>query len=315
MLQRAIPAVTAVRLVSRRQALAQLCATSLLASCAYRRIPGYQYTPALYSVTLPKGIASYLFGSVHVGLERFYPLPKTVEACLDKCKSLAVEVDTETRFAEATELFRPHVRLPTGTNLSDVIGSEKFNALARHFEWFADDIERYQRFAPWYVTLFMTSADDDRIGVERQVGIETKLISLARDKGLPIIELETIADQVNAIVSGDLIEQTEHLLMRFEQVRQWDKSTLDLIDAWRLGDTKALNRVKSRNFGDSITLPKLRKRIFADRDSVMADNLIKHLQGISEPCFAVVGAFHLVGDDQLQTVLQAKGVEVKRIYY
>jgi uncharacterized protein len=153
----------------------------------------------------------------------------------------------------------------------------------RQFEWFAYDVERYQR--------------------------------LARNKGLPIIELETVADQVNAIVSGDMSEQTEHLLMRFEQVRQWDKSTLDLIEAWRLGDTDALNRVKSRNFGDATTLPKLRKRMFADRDSVMATKLIAHLHGISEPCFAVVGAFHLVGDDQLQTMLKARGAEVKRIIY
>jgi uncharacterized protein len=311
----AIPDATDARLVSRRSALAHLGVTTLLAGCAYRRIPGYQYTPALYSVTPPNGVMSYLFGSVHVGLERFYPLPKTVEACLDKCKSLAVEVDTEARFSEATELFRPHVRLPTGTSLSDVIGADHFNALARYFEWFADDKAKYQRYAPWYITLFMTSNDDNRIGVERQVGIETKLITLARAKGLPIIELETVADQVNAIVSGDLREQTEHLLMRFEQVRKWDKSTVDLLDAWRLGDINALNVVKSKNFGDTKVLPQLRKRVFADRDEVMANNLMKHLKETSDPCFAVVGAFHLAGEDQLQTLLQAKGADVKRINY
>jgi uncharacterized protein len=296
--------------------LAIAAASQLISACAYVRIPGYQFSPALFEIKHPLAkTESYLFGSMHAGLDRFYPLPKTIEDCIASCTSLAVELDTEKRFSEATDLFRPHVRLPSGTNLSAVIGQSNFNAMARYFKWFADDIKEKEQFAPWYITLFLTSADDERAPVEQRVGIETILMAQARKKNKPIIELETVQDQVNAFVQGSLQEQTEHLLMRFEQIQNWDKTANDLIEAWRLGDLNLMESVKSRNFGSALKLASLRQRMFESRDNKMAARLLSHMTQTSEPCFAIVGALHLAGADSMQNALERIGATVRRVVY
>jgi uncharacterized protein len=312
-----------VRSVSRRAWLRRsaapitiAAATQLLSACAYVRIPGYQFSPALFEIKhhLAK-TESYLFGSMHAGLDRFYPLPKTVNECIARCSSLAVELDTKKRYSEATDLFRPHVRLPSGTSLSSVIGQNNFNAMARYFNWFAEDIKAKDQFAPWYITLFLSSADDERTPVEERVGVETILMANAREKNKPIIELETVQDQVNAFVQGSLDEQTEHLLMRFEQIQKWDNTANDLIEAWRLGDLNLMESVKSRNFGSATKLASLRKRMFERRDEKMAERLISHMAESPGPCFAIVGALHLAGTDSMQSVLERAGASVTRVVY
>jgi uncharacterized protein len=284
--------------------------------CAYRHIPGYQFSPALFEVKVPESRATtYLFGSIHAGLDRFYPLPKKIEKCLAEAATLAVEIDMQAHFAEATELFRPHVFLPSTQKLSSVLGANNFNAMSRHFQWFADDIAKHERYAPWFVALNLNSVDDRRVNVQGAVGLETVLLKQARTDNKAILELETAAEQVHAFVAGSLEEQREQLLMRFDQIRQWDKTMLNIIDAWRLGDLEALDAVKTRNYGGPEKLPSLRKRIFAERDERMAERLIKHMTMTDNTTFAVVGAFHLCGVDSLQTCLKDIGATVTRILY
>ena len=50
-------------------------------------------TPVLYKVTDGDGDVVWLFGSIHVGTEDFYPLPDYVEEAFEGSDRLAVEVD------------------------------------------------------------------------------------------------------------------------------------------------------------------------------------------------------------------------------
>jgi uncharacterized protein len=307
----------------RREFLGKLARTGLLtgalssvAGCAYRNTPGLQFTPALFEVTHPNSKATtYLFGSVHAGLSRFYPLPSVVENCIEQSNVLAVEVDMQVRLPEATALFRPHVRLENNTSLSRIIGEEQFTSMARHFGWYSQERETYDRYAPWFVAINLLSEDDKRVGLERSVGLEAILLEQARQKNKQVLELELVSEQVAAFVNGTIDEQREHLLMRFEQVRQWDTTTQDLVDAWRLGDLDAMEKVKSRNFGSKVKLETLRKRLFYDRDARMASRLITFMRGSNKTCFTAVGALHLAGEDSLQYRLEDLGAKVKRLAY
>jgi uncharacterized protein len=308
---------------TRRQALAKVAGLTLASSglvstsgCAYRNIPGFQFTPALFEVTLPGSQAvTHLFGSVHAGLSRFYPLPEKVETCIDQSDVLAVEVDMQERLPEATALFRPYVRLDSNTSLSTIIGEDQFTSMARHFNWFAQEKSTYERYAPWFVAINLLSEDDKRMGLERSVGLESVLLTQAKQRNKQIFELERVIEQVDAFVKGSLDEQREHLLMRFEQVRQWDSTTQDLVDAWRLGDLDAMDKVKARNFGSKVKLESLRKRLFFERDGRMAARLVSFMRDSNKICFCAVGALHLAGTDGLQYRLTELGARVRRIAY
>jgi uncharacterized protein len=129
------------------------------------------------------------------------------------------------------------------------------------------------------------------------------------------LELEQVSEQVAAFVNGSVEEQREQLLMRFDQVKRWDSTTQDLVDAWRLGDLEALDKVKSRNFGSKVKLQTLRDRLFTERDQRMADRLINFMRTSNKICFAAVGALHLAGDDGLQFRLAELGAKVTRVAY
>jgi uncharacterized protein len=308
---------------ARRNTLGRLASLGLLGSalttiagCAYRNIPGFQFTPALFEVKIPSSEATtYLFGSVHAGLSRFYPLPSKIENCISQSTVLAVEVDMQVRLAEATALFRPHVRLQSNTSLSRIIGDDQFTAMARHFGWFVQEKATYERYAPWFVAINLLSEDDKKMGLERAIGLESVLLTQAKNQNKQILELEQVSEQVDAFVNGSIEEQREHLLMRFDQVKRWDSTTQDLVDAWRLGDLEALEKVKARNFGSKTKLQSLRNRLFTDRDDRMASRLITFMRSSNKVCFAAVGALHLAGDDGLQHRLAELGAKVSRLVY
>jgi uncharacterized protein len=319
-----IHAETAARLdINRRSSIGKLAGLGLLGSalassagCAYRNIPGFQFTPALFEVKVPDSAATtYLFGSVHAGLSRFYPLPSKIENCIAQSEVLAVEVDMQVRLPEATVLFRPHVRLESNTSLSRIIGDDQFTAMARHFGWFTEEKAQYERYAPWFVAINLLSEDDKKLQLERSIGLESVLLTQAKKSNKQIFELETVSEQVDAFVNGSSEEQKEQLLMRFEQVRKWDSTTQDLVDAWRLGDLDALDKVKARNFGSKTKLQSLRERLFTERDQRMASRLIRFMRESNKICFAAVGALHLAGDDGMQYRLSELGAKVTRLSY
>ncbi len=309
--------------INRRSCVAKLAGLGLLGGalassigCAYRNIPGFQFTPALFEVKLPEGSATtYLFGSVHAGLSRFYPLPSKIENCIAQSEILAVEVDMQVRLPEATAMFRPYVRLDSNTSLSQIIGEDQFTAMARHFGWFTQEKATYERYAPWFVAISLLSEDDRKMNLEKSIGLESKLLTQAKKDNKHILELEQVSEQVDAFVKGSLEEQKEQLLMRFEQVRKWDSTTQDLVDAWRLGDLNALDKIKGRNFGSKAKLLSLRERLFTERDQRMASRLIAFMRESNKICFAAVGALHLAGDDGLQYRLSELGAKVTRLAY
>jgi uncharacterized protein len=326
--QRVIHAETAALLdINRRLSIGRLAGLGLLggalgtslgpiAGCAYRNIPGFQFTPALFEVKVAGSAATtFLFGSVHAGLSRFYPLPTKIETCVAQSEVLAVEVDMQIRLPEATALFRPHVRLDSGTSLSRIIGEDQFTAMARHFGWFMEEKATYERYAPWFVAINLLSEDDRKMNLEKSIGLESVLLTQAKKANKQIFELEQVSEQVDAFVKGSVEEQKEQLLMRFEQVRKWDSTTQDLVDAWRLGDLDALDKIKDRNFGSKTKLQSLRKRLFNERDQRMATRLIGFMRESNKSCFAAVGALHLAGDDGLQYCLSELGAKVTRLAY
>lgn len=293
----------------------------LLSGCAYKYIPGYQFTPALFEVTTAKSATTaWLFGSIHAGLSRFYPLPDLVEQKFASSESIAVEIDMSKRLAETSALFRPHVYLPASQSLSTHIGIETFAEMRRYFDWDRKETATHERYAPWYLALIMTSKDDGAAGMERAIGLESVLTQKAAALGKVTLELETPVEQVSAFVSGSMAEQVAQLKARFKQVTQWDRTANNLIEAWRLGDLDQMAALKNEHFANTGEVKALRDRMFAQRDSRIAERLIglinrEPVNSNRNSIFALVGAFHLAGEDSLQEQLVGAGGTVTRVKY
>ena len=295
---------------------------ALLSGCAYRNAPFTPYAPALYEVVPAETAASgggraYLFGAIHTGLSRFYPLPDAVERTWARATHLACELDAQARHAELRAAFSRRTHLPDGMTLDTLVAPEVLHGIRTHLGYGPHEWRQRLRLQPWALAMLMTSADDQRLGTETAQSVDNLFLARARAAGRPILELERVDEQVHAFSGGSLEEQAEWLTQRYRRLLRWERTLYDVVEAWRTGDDGALAVVKERAFGPVSADPAanaLRARMFAERDARMAERLVETIRG-GGTVFALVGAFHLVGEDRLQKHLEARGMIVRRVAY
>ncbi len=251
-----------------------------------------------------------LLGSVHAGLRRFYPLPMSVEQAFGQAGRLLVELDT----VERADLIRSEAAavslLPADGALDRLLMPETLEALREAFHARPWALRSVQRLQPWALALLLPNEDDLRLDTDPHDGVDLHLIRRARARKLPIVELETVAEQLRAFAGGSLAEQETALARRLAQRRSWDRSYVRIVDAWRRGDLVALAALKDHAYPPDGPLAGLRERLFTERDAAIADRLAAALDDPT-PGFATLGTLHLAGPDAIQHALAQRGVQVR----
>jgi uncharacterized protein len=315
--------VSSVRSIARRSALkaglrclqsaGALTALQACGTLPYVRDPRLQYSPAFFSARRADRANLYLFGTLHIGLEAFYPLPVVIDQAFERSPRLAVEIDARKHWSQLVAGFRPYVRLPTGVTLADLFPADLL-AEIRHFFRFPDEQwHEMQSMQPWWIANFRFGTERDRLeGTLAEFGVEQHLLAAARMGGKAVLELEQAIEQVQGLAGGSLAEQSIQLRNWFAVIKRRGGLMSDLISAWRRGDLASLAELKAETWGDQQQQTSLRRRFFSERDSRMAQQLTR-LAIADESLFVAVGAYHLVGDDSLLTQLRDQGFNIERL--
>jgi uncharacterized protein len=281
-----------------------LAGIASLSACAYRNAPFSNYSPLLYRVQAAQGGGeAYLFGAVHLGLSRFYPLPDQVEAAWQQSDCLAVELDIGVRHQELREAFTKRVLLPEGETLDDLLAKDDIEKIKAHMGFDYQDWLRLRRLQPWALSLNLFNRVEANAGPQSALGIDLFFLRRARVRRMRIAELEQPQDQIEAFAGGTRAEQLEQLRNRLQQLSRYERTTELVIDAWRRGDDLTLAQLKRDSFGDDQTMTGLHQRMSVIRDKKMGAALASLLNAGSK-VFCVVGAFHLVGPRNLRDVLR-----------
>jgi uncharacterized protein len=252
----------------------------------------------------------HLLGSVHAGLQRFYPLPEPVERAFGQADRLLVELDIAAQ-SDAIRIETASVSLlPDGRTLDQVLQPETLEALKQAFHARPWALRSVQRLQPWALALLLPNDDDVRLDADPRDGVDLHLVRRAHARSLPVVELETVAAQLRAFAGGSLEEQEAALARRLAQRRHQDRSFVRIVDAWRRGDLSELAVLKDHAYPPEGVLAGLRERLFAERDAVIADRLAEALRDPA-PGFATIGVLHLAGPDAIQTMLVRRGVTVR----
>jgi len=298
------------RLASTTTAVA---ASSALPGCAFRHFPPIAYTPLLYSLRAPEAPGEVaLFGGLHSGLSRFYPLPDRVEQAFAESRQLLIEVDLVAQAAAIRQATGPVALLPDGQTLEQVLSPGVLRMLHAHYALRPWDWEEVRRLQPWALTLLLPNADDVRLAASARDGLDHTLLARARAADKPVVELEAPADQIRALASGTFAEQEATLALRLEQLQAWDRTYTQIVHAWRTGDAGALAELKDRAYPPDGPLARLRERLFAQRDARWTREMTSVLEQ-PERSFALVGVLHLVGPDSLLLELSRQGIDVRPV--
>lgn len=286
--------------------------------------PENKATPLFYKVSGENGQEMWLLGTIHVGDSRTAYLPESIYTALEGSDALAVEVDVsavEDQIETDEELLNQYiaaVMYSDGSTVKDHIDATLY-----------EDGMDLMRASGSYVLYTMEYMKPAVLGgmiesaalihgstLSTEKGVDMRLLALAEEKGIDIREVESFAQQMNALYGGSEALQEYILRSAVETERtEYADEAYKLYELWCAGDEAALSEAINSEAAD-ITEEEMplyeeyAKAMYTDRNANMHETAVGYLES-GETVFYAVGLAHLLGMDGLVDSLRAAGYTVE----
>ena len=275
--------------------------------------------PLLFRVTDTAGHQAYLFGSIHVGRDSFYPLPAYVTNAFNQADKLAVEFDVLAFENDVTAQTTQMAKLlyMDGTTIRDHIDADLYNEAVA----IMTEKGEYSPIIDYYSPAVWSSIIDNYTVPEgaQDLGIDVNLIQAAYDSNKPVEDVES-ADLQYSMMANYSAELQEFLLKSsVEGYKTTTPEAIDeLMDMWASGDFDRFRAYLSSE-GDIFESPEeqalyeeYNKAILTDRDLGMVA-YVKQVLASGETVFVCVGASHVVGKNGIVDQLKTAGYTVEQV--
>lgn len=296
----------------KRIALAAALGLLSAAACAQ----GYvrERSPLLYAVTAKHGATVYLFGTVHVANTAIYPLPPAVEDAFGRSNRLVLEIDPTDEDVAEDALQR--MTYSGRDALHKHIPAETFLRLQQASQRLGLDVNVMDKMRPGLASLALSSAQLEKDGYERELGLDRYLAKRAQREGKLVVQLETAAQQAQMLAKLPAATQRSMLTGTLARLRNRELTnrTNELMDAWATGNVEWMTEL-SKGDGVAITSKKpdtFTRRIYTRRNTQMAKK-IRGMLKEGQTTFVAVGTMHLIGESGLVRQLGKKGYIVRRV--
>ncbi|MDH0863721.1 TraB/GumN family protein [Mitsuaria sp. GD03876] len=248
------------------------------------------------------GRTSYLYASLHVGRPTWAAPGPRLRQALDAVDAVALELDPLDRDAWK---MPPMPELPLDASMRQRLDAQAAAVCA--------DPQAFAAMHPLLQTSTYMLLRARLLGLDVRYGQEVLLSQWARDRGLPVLALETLQGQLEALLPADAEAARHELRSNLRQLER-PKSLLRTLDAmvavYDRGDLARLNRYTE--WCDCVTDAADRaalQRINDGRNPALADR-ISELHQRGQSLLVAVGAMHMTGPQALQALLKARGFEV-----
>ena len=278
--------------------------------------------PLLYKVTDAAGNVAWLFGSIHIGREDFYPLPEYVTSAYNSADALAVEFDMnafendmETQTAIAMKML-----YTDGTMITDHISAELYNeALAILQE--NNMVMPYMDFyhvAAWTDTI--NSITQEKTGINSDLGIDKHLLDKAYTDNKTILDVESAEFQFDMLLGfSDALQiiLLEQAIAEYYDTDTYKTSLEELMTLWNSGDEEAFYAYLSEEEifeteEEAQLYAEYNKAMLTDRNIGMAD-FVETVLASGDEVFVCVGAAHVVGRGAMVELLRQRGYTVELV--
>lgn len=270
-------------------------------------------TPLIWEVRSPTNTV-YLFGTVHVGARKLYPLSPAVERAYSESHVLALEADPTDQSAVLAATKGMSYTPPD--NLTHHISPELLDELKKALPAVGLPVEYAEVMRPELLAMTLAMMEVGRQGYDPNLGLDIHLARRAKQDGKRIVELESIAGQL-ALLSNFSPELQEGMLR--SAVDGVSKGSLsadirDLVSAWRTGDEKRLWELVNKEVDElpAAQAQELREQLYDSRNREMTEKIVAMLAG-NEPTLVAVGVGHLLGVNGIVELLRKKGYSVRKL--
>lgn len=255
------------------------------------------------------GHVSHLYGTLHVGKPDWATPGPALRQALDDSDVLALELDVDDpRTAAAVAAVPPPPR-----RLPAKLQQRLRRAIARACLSQA----ALAGLHPMLQAATLDVLDARWLGLDARFSQESALAALARPRGMPVVALETAAQQLRLLAPADPAVTQAALDQSLTQLEAGSGRRVmqRLADAWEDGDLDALADFQqwcecAATASDRAFLHALND----DRNAPMADRIAAlHAQG--QRVLVAVGALHMTGAQALPLLLAQRGFAVRRVRF
>ncbi len=248
----------------------------------------------------------YLLGSIHVGSKDMYPLPKVINDGFNKSKVLVVEINLNAVDMSTTlKLVQEKGMYTNGDNLWNHLSKGTTAKVKKYFSDYGMDPDYIGTFRPWFIGLLAETVPLQKAGLDFNLGIDMHFLGLAQGKK-EIVQAESVEFQLNLLASLPTELTDTYLSWTIDSQMDAKQDAAKVISLWKAGEADTLAAALDEH---PKALDKIMRAMLQDRNPHMADVAEKYLKG-GGPCFFVVGAGHLVGQEGVIAILRKRGYKV-----
>ena len=253
----------------------------------------------------------YLLGSIHLLREEDHPLPSAIYEAYDDADTLIMELDMDDIDPIEGQVLSNELGLiHDGRELRDLLG-EAYYAEAEELANKAQiPLGLMANAEPWFAAMNVEIMLLMRMGFNTALGIESHLTELAAGDGKEILGFETLRQQLEFLDNLSPDAQRDMLLQALAEGADMNDLMDGMIDAWRRGDVTFM---EDNLLADMQDYPELNQVIVIDRN-VNWTNRIEDLLDDQQDYLIVVGTLHLVGEQGVPELLEARGHEVTQLH-
>ena len=252
----------------------------------------------------------YILGSIHLLREEDHPLPVVIDKAYADAEIIVMELDMDDLDPVYTQAaFNRAGVIPDGATLRDLMGDAAYAEAEEAAAVIDIPLDMLAQSEPWLAAMTVELMMLYRIGFDPLLGIEMIMTTRATQDGKPIEGLETVDEQLSFLDGLPLEVQREMLLQTLTQGAALSESVDELIDAWRFGDTAALEEGLLSSLGEQ---PELSDALVTNRNRRWAETIADWLED-DRDYLVVVGALHLVGDEGVPNLLADKGIGIHQL--
>lgn len=279
-------------------------------------------TPILYKVTDQNGNVVWLFGSIHVGQEHYYPLPDYITSAYENADALAVECDVvafSSDIGAQTDALMQLVYLD-GSRISAHVPEELYTQAVEILKECGLYMSALDMYYPVLWSNFIDTSLYESFGVDSNLGLDMHFLNDAHGTGKEILEVESVEFQYGMM--GGFSEELQVLLLEssiysYENPEESRLQLTELADAWAAGDEETLvallNEEPEFESEEEVLLyAEYNNAMLTQRNLSMADYAEASLTSGKE-VFICVGAAHVVGPGAMAELLAQRGYTVERI--
>ncbi|WNJ94557.1 TraB/GumN family protein [Vibrio ruber] len=261
----------------------------------------YTQAEPLYWLASKNQMQLMLLGSIHVGHPDMYPLPKPVTDFLRDSDGLIVEADIR----QANTLQYP----PVEWTSQQVLSASELKKLESIAEQLNLNAQRLKASPPWQTAIGLQMQAISRLGYRADLGIDQYMIQQAASESIPIIGLESLQSQIDLLAS--MKQNGKELLTT--TLEDWEENTHEtecLVASWHQGDPEQLKQLidhhdMSQEMSEQLEIQRNHRWLNQlTSPPIFSEHPSKYL--------VVVGALHLIGQENLIQLLTKQGFTVTR---